>query len=93
MLNKIISYIRKQFGTSIEMLENVIDFCPLNVLNITDSFSEFWYLSYNTISWLEFYLTKSRERTVCRSPIFEPRKLNRNTTACNSKCGLLRFNH
>jgi hypothetical protein len=64
MQNKINSYVSAQFGASIEMLENAIDLCPLKVWNQKNDFSDFWYIAYHTIFWLDFYLTESPENFV-----------------------------
>ncbi len=44
----------RQFGASIEMLENAISFCPNSFWEADD---EFWYISYHTVFWLDYYLT------------------------------------
>jgi hypothetical protein len=64
MQNKINNYVLAQFGASIEMLGNAIDLCPLKVWNQKKDFSDFWYIAYHTIFWLDFYLTESAENFV-----------------------------
>lgn len=44
----------KQFGASIDMLENAINTCPGNLWN-TDE--QFWYSSYHCLFFLDYYLT------------------------------------
>ena len=44
----------RQFGASIEMLENAINFCPIN---LWDTEKKFWYISYHCLFWLDYYLT------------------------------------
>jgi hypothetical protein len=61
MQREINKYIWAQFGASIDMLENAINLCPLNVWNQNKEFADFWYLAYHTLFWLDFYLTKSPE--------------------------------
>jgi len=48
-----------QFGSSIDMLENAMKACPDNLWSDQTQQSEFWYLVYHTIFWLDFYLTDS----------------------------------
>lgn len=44
-----------QFGATIEMLENCIEICPDS---LWDTESKFWYRSYHTLFYLDYYLTK-----------------------------------
>mgnify|MGYP000846837217 FL=1 len=48
----------KQFGASIDMLENAIKHCPDE---LWDTPSLFWYFSYHTLFWLDHYLTLEPE--------------------------------
>lgn len=48
-----------QFGASIDMLENAIKACPDELWEDRTHNSEFWYLVYHTLFWLDFYLTDS----------------------------------
>ncbi len=41
-----------QFGAAIAMLENAINACPDNLWNIE---SQFWYRSYHTLFYLDYY--------------------------------------
>lgn len=61
MQNKINQYLWSQFGASIDMLENAIDACPVEVWNRNKGLFDFWYLAYHTIFWLDFYLTAKPE--------------------------------
>jgi hypothetical protein len=45
-----------QFGASIDMLKNAVDTCPEA---LWDNKSEFWYLAYHTIFWLDYYLAEN----------------------------------
>jgi len=45
----------KQFGASIDMLENAIVLCPSGQW---DTDSKFWYIAYHCIFYLDYYLTK-----------------------------------
>ena len=48
-----------QFGASIDMLENAIKSCPENVWGNRPGFNEFWYITYHTLFWLDFYMSES----------------------------------
>jgi hypothetical protein len=48
----------KQFGASIDMLENAIAACPEQLWN-TDS--QFWYKAYHTLFFLDYYLSDVQE--------------------------------
>lgn len=50
-INKIIW---RQFGASIDMLENAINLCPNE---FWDTEKKFWYISYHCLFWLDYYLT------------------------------------
>ena len=49
----------RQFGASIEMLENAINDCPEELWRERTNKPEFWYLVYHTLFWLDFYLTET----------------------------------
>lgn len=44
----------RQFGASIDMLENAIKLCPTH---FWDTEKKFWYISYHCLFWLDYYLT------------------------------------
>jgi hypothetical protein len=44
-----------QFGASIDMLKNAVVSCPEA---LWDNETEFWYLAYHTIFWLDYYLAE-----------------------------------
>jgi hypothetical protein len=44
----------RQFGASIDMLENALEECPPE---LWDASSKFWYKAYHTIFYLDYYLT------------------------------------
>ena len=48
----------RQFGASIDMLENAIKLCPDNLWN---SDKNFWYITYHCLFWLDYYLTLNPE--------------------------------
>jgi hypothetical protein len=62
MENKLKEYVFAQFGASIDMLENAIDFCPSEMWNKNKGFSDFWYIAYHAIFIIDFYLTDSPEK-------------------------------
>lgn len=49
----------KQFGASIDMLENAVAECPEKLWN---SESGFWYIAYHTLFFLDYYLTDEPEK-------------------------------
>ncbi len=59
------SAIRQQFESSIDMLENVLRACPDQLWEVRlwqdptmpSGFSQFWYLAYHTLFWLDLYLS------------------------------------
>jgi hypothetical protein len=51
----------QQFGAAIDMLENAISACPSHVWGNKFEFTEFWYIAYHTLFWLDFYLSESEE--------------------------------
>lgn len=44
----------RQFGASLDMLENAIRMCPVE---LWDSEKKFWYLAYHCLFWTDYYLT------------------------------------
>lgn len=48
----------RQFGASIEMLENAMERCPAAHW---DTDSKFWYIAYHTLFYLDYYLTLEPE--------------------------------
>ena len=49
----------RQFGASIDMLENAITACPEKVWGDRSARPEFWYVAYHTLFFLDFYLSDS----------------------------------
>lgn len=57
--------IRQQFGAAIDMLENALRACPdelwaaqmWNDRTMPPEFSQFWYVAYHTLFWLDLYLS------------------------------------
>ena len=68
MDNTLKSAISQQFGASIDMLGNVLHACPDELWQVRlwddprlPSSSEFWYILYHTLFWLDLYLSGSVE--------------------------------
>ena len=55
----------KQFGASIDMLENAVAECPEKLWN---SESGFWYIAYHTFFFLDYYLTDEPEKFMPPAP-------------------------
>ena len=59
----------RQFGATIDMLGNALEACPERLWNahmwndptMPPQFSDFWYVAYHTLFWLDLYLTGSVE--------------------------------
>ena len=51
----------RQFGASIDMLENAIRECPEKVWGDKSGFHEFWYMVFHTLFWLDYYLSETKE--------------------------------
>ncbi|OLE51190.1 MAG: hypothetical protein AUG51_24460 [Acidobacteria bacterium 13_1_20CM_3_53_8] len=58
----------RQFGASIDMLENAIAACPEELWNDRSRQPEFWYVVYHTLFWLDFYLSDSVEEFAPPAP-------------------------
>ncbi len=62
MLSELKKSVSSQFLASIKMLENAIDMCPENVWQNRNDFSDFWYIVYHSLFWVDFYLTESPDK-------------------------------
>ncbi|MCA9967111.1 MAG: hypothetical protein KC423_22835, partial [Anaerolineales bacterium] len=59
----------QQFGAAIDMLGSALNACPselwqaqlYNDRSVQPEFTAFWYVTYHTIFWLDFYLADSIE--------------------------------
>ena len=49
----------QQFGAAIDTLENAIRACPENLWSDRSRKWEYWYWTYHTIFWLDYYLSDS----------------------------------
>src|SRR4030095_8810070 len=65
MDNEIRESIWKQFGASIDMLENAIQLCPLTSWN---SKANFWYHALHCLFFLDYYLTMQPEKFAPPAP-------------------------
>ncbi len=68
MQNNFKSALAQQFDASIQMLEKVIQACPDHLWtvrlwkdDVIPQSSEFWYIAFHTLFWLDLYLTGSVE--------------------------------
>lgn len=58
-----------QFGAAIETLQNALDACPDELWqarlwradDVQPEFTEFWYIAYHTIFWLDYYCSESAD--------------------------------
>ncbi|HEV2864106.1 MAG TPA: DinB family protein [Pyrinomonadaceae bacterium] len=51
----------RQFGAGIDMLENALLACPEELWRDRSRQTEFWYVVYHTLFWLDLYLSGSAE--------------------------------
>lgn len=58
----------KQFGASIDMLENAVNACPEDLWGDGTKQPEFWYLTYHTLFWLDCYLSERPEGFIPPDP-------------------------
>jgi len=57
-----------QFGAAIEMLENALLACPNELWSDRSQGTEFWYVVFHTLFWLDLYLSGSVEGFAPPSP-------------------------
>ncbi len=68
--------IRQQFEAAIDMLDNAMRACPDGLWHVrlwgehaqSPGFSEFWYIAYHTLFWLDLYLSGSVEEFAPPAP-------------------------
>ncbi len=58
----------RQFGASIDMLENAIDICPDALWGDRTKIPEFWYVAFHTLFFLDLYLSESDKGFAPPSP-------------------------
>ena len=61
MLETLKPLLWQQFGAAIQMLENAIVACPIEVWATDQREFDFWYNAFHTIFWLDFYSSDLRE--------------------------------
>ena len=52
----------QQFGAAIDMLENAMQACPDEQWSDSARRSEFWYVAFHVLWWLDLYLSESLEK-------------------------------
>jgi hypothetical protein len=57
-----------QFGAAIDMLENAIIACPNDLWGNRIEHSEFWYVTFHALFFLDFYLSESEKGFVPPTP-------------------------
>jgi DinB superfamily len=55
------NFIWQQFGAAIDALENAINTCPEEVWNDRSQYHEYWYWTYHTLFWLDYYLADNHK--------------------------------
>jgi len=76
MVELLKSTLWRQFGAAIQMLDNAIRSCPdklwverlWNDESMPPEFSEFWYVAYHTLFWLDLYLCGAIEGFIPPEP-------------------------
>lgn len=59
----------RQFGASIDMLENAVTACPEKLwTGKGGDYYDFWYITYHNLFWLDFYMSESKETYSPPSP-------------------------
>jgi hypothetical protein len=58
----------RQFGAAIDMLENAVNACPEDVWGERIARSEFWYITFHTLFYLDLYLSESDKGFVPPAP-------------------------
>jgi hypothetical protein len=51
----------QQYGAAVDMLENAITSCPDTIWGDRSRNPEFWYITYHTLFFLDFYLSDSED--------------------------------
>jgi DinB superfamily len=55
------TFLWQQFGAAIDMLENALIACPEDLWGDRSQTPEYWYITYHTLFWLDYYLSESPE--------------------------------
>jgi len=51
----------RQFGAAIDTLENAMAVCPDGLWSDQSKYHQFWYVTFHTLFWLDYYLSESLE--------------------------------
>jgi hypothetical protein len=73
----------QQFGAAIDMLDNALQACPDNLWrdrlwddpSERPEYTQFWFLVYHTLYWLDFYLSSTAEGFAPRTDSSETRRI------------------
>ena len=57
-----------QFGAAIDTLENAIEACPDDLWFDQSKYHQFWYVTYHTLFWLDYYLSEDTDDFVPPEP-------------------------
>jgi DinB superfamily len=97
----------RELGASIDMLENAILACPDEVWGERLHNSEYWYITYHTLFWLDCYLSEGLEGFMPPAPytldefdpagtlpntVYSKDELHRYLLHCRKKCQTTLFN-
>lgn len=58
-----------QFGAALQMLENTIRACPLEVWNSENQEPQYWYIAYHTLFWTDYYASETPDETEFKPPV------------------------
>ena len=61
MLNIFKTVVWGQFGASLDMLENAIEQCPNKIWGDKAGFQEYWYMTYHTLFFLDYFMSEKEE--------------------------------
>lgn len=68
MNNDLKNTLWRQFGAAIDMLESAMHACPRELWGDRTRQPEFWYVTYHTLFWLDYYLSESAEGFTSPAP-------------------------
>ena len=57
-----VNTLNEQFGATLEMLKQVISACPENFWRDTTNWPSFWYITYHTLHFVDWYLSTTTEQ-------------------------------
>ena len=59
-----------QFGAAIDMMDRAIVACPEALWSERGGEPEYWYLTFHTLFWLDYYLSESLEGFAQQAPVW-----------------------